>query len=64
MSLNQFERIALENEKRALQSEMNLVTQQIASRGGGLNSQTWDLQTRRQSIDAQIQAVDARLRHN
>ena len=61
MPINGWEKIALENERRAVERELQSVNQQIAVLGGGHNSRTWDLQDRR-GLEARIQTIDARLR--
>jgi len=56
----------LENEKRALQRELESVSNQLrAATGGsgvGYNSRTAPMQYRRQAIEARIQTIDVRLR--
>ena len=67
MSLGLAERSALENEKRALQRELESVSNQLraitSGVGVGYNDRTAPLQYRRQSLEARIQTVDERLRH-
>jgi hypothetical protein len=64
MPLNGSERMALENDKRALARELESVNNEIAvARLGGNNSQRISsLQIRRSSTEARLQSIDARLR--
>jgi hypothetical protein len=57
-----YERMALENEKRAVEREREMTLNEIALRGGGHNESTWHLQTRLRSLEARLQTIDAQLR--
>jgi hypothetical protein len=64
MPIGLAERAALENEKRALQRELEGVNNQLRAISGGVgySATTAPLQYRRQAIEARIQTIDVRLR--
>jgi Na+/H+-translocating membrane pyrophosphatase len=64
---NLAEMTALQNEKRALQRELESVSNELrrvtGGYGVGYTNRSAPLQYRRQAIEARIQTIDERLRH-
>jgi len=61
MPLDLKEKMALEEEKRAVQYELQEVDNEIRRLGGGHNPKTWSLQARRSSVAARLNSIRSKL---